>query len=74
MLINTRLHSTCTVTEKYLRELYLTAKSKNDKHLEEAVFAFAEKNVGKLQHDEDWEEFLDTHPEFAVKVLNTESQ
>ena len=57
------------VTEDSVKELYLFAKSKEDKQLEEAVFDFVKKNLGKMQCDEDWNKFLSAHPEFSIKLV-----
>ena len=57
------------VTQDSVKELYLLAKSKEDKQLEEVVFDFVKKNLGKLELDEDWDEFLSAHPEFSIKLV-----
>ena len=58
-------------TQKVTRESLITlcrlAQSKDDKYEEEAIFEFIKKNPGKLKHTEEWDEFLATNPDFAIK-------
>ena len=57
------------VTEESLIKLSRLAQSKNDKYLEEAVFDFVKKNPGKLEHLEEWDEFLAENPDFSTKFF-----
>ena len=57
------------VTEESLIKLSRLAQSKNDKYLEEAIFDFVKKNPGKLEHLEEWDEFLTANPDFSTKFF-----
>ena len=53
------------VIQESVQEVYILAKAKNDKYLENAVFTFIKKNLKKLEKDEKWNKFLEGHPELS---------